>query len=455
MRYLDIVLTYYEENPRRVNLMSEETTISRSLPEVLLKVLESRPSYRIAVKLCCDIRVVSTVWNKMIEGWCVWHLHDEGKWRGDQPIYRAAMLICPQACLIHLIGCPNCEIKGKQGIPYLLSSRRLPQPSLMLSTKFFAGTDASMDRKYRANSITGMLLAVNGASEHLLPQERTQLLNSLITTAASLELPKRAQSDAKKYQHLFTPLPNEVREHYLARHGYKKLLNSKKELDDSFHPTLVAHVRQHVQRRIQQFFLLCTAVYKDQHTYQVVKATFQPGKGEQGFQAAHDSPVSALNRIDEKGIFESCALGQGIAALKIFREINRTMELPTPANSLDTYVEEHAGLRDVACELLNQVANGKHLPPYDACQEFVNHCMGAIENAKDHYGNKKDDKATNELIIRFANIELETLEKYDGISENGDHLKPLLNGLVRQWLGENFDVSNAHGLLQGKLIKPL
>ena len=37
-------------------------------------------------------------------------------------------------------------------------------------------------QKYRANSITGMLLAVNGASEHLLAQERTKLLNGLIIT---------------------------------------------------------------------------------------------------------------------------------------------------------------------------------------------------------------------------------------------------------------------------------
>ena len=430
--------------------MSEESVIP-SLPWVLCQVIDKRPNYQPGIKLCCKIRTLSKTWNNIIGSWCVWRLHDEGRWRGKQPIYQTAMRISPRACLIHLVDCPNCEVKGKQNLPSLLSSRQLPHPSLMLAARFFSGMDASMDKKCRANNITRMLIMINGASEHLLPKVRTRLLSSLITAAASLELPQRATSRAKKYACLFTQLPNKVREHYLARHGLKRV----KGTDQSLHPTLVGYIRQHMKRRIRQFFLLCTAVYKDGCQYRLTRATFQPGKGAPGFQAAHDSPLSSLNRINKEGVFQSCALGQGIAPLKIFHQINRTMELPIPANTLDTYVEESAGLREIACHLLNQVANGMWLPPYGACKQFVLECANAIEQARDHYGKRKKGKAANELIIRFANIELVELEKYDGSAGDGNRLRPLLNGLVREWLGEGFDVSNAQAPLQEKLLQPL
>lgn len=172
---------------------------------------------------------------------------------------------------------------------------------------------------------------------------------------------------------------------------------------------LTDRVHDHAYRRIQLFYYLLLAYWKEGATIQIERTISQHGTSSCAHcSAAHSSILP--NVADDKEVLSRESY--------LWHAMNSTVEMPHEVNQFDTVIEKV--MRSKAIEHLQDVSkNGVH--PYAALQSFVDKMQQFFEDSRRHIRSKI-----------FLLYQIQTIEnKINGMELRGKSDGKYLNALKR------------------------
>ena len=136
-------------------------------------------------------------------------------------------------------------------------------------------------------------------------------------------------------------------------------------------------IDDHVDRRIQLFFMQAILCYDTPFHYEAEGAADQIGQGsrERDTQAAHSSTLPSLYAYVKKadGSVDRQKRFIFLKGGHVYKQHNATLELPVAVNKADTLIDGKKGgrgVRDIAIEIINDLA-AKKFRPKAATQAFL------------------------------------------------------------------------------------